>query len=131
MIGALIPVLAPLLDRLVGHLFPDPAERQKAIMEALGKLTENDIEQLRVNAAEAGHASIFVAGWRPFIGWTCGAALAYTYILVPFLIFGFAVADRPLPALPTMDDSLWELVFGMLGMGALRTFEKIKGGILK
>ena len=131
MFAALIPVLAPLLDRLVGHLCPDPAERQQAIMEALGKLTENDIEQLRVNTAEAGHASIFVAGWRPFIGWTCGAALAYTYILVPFLTFGFALADQAMPVLPMLDGNLWELMFGMLGMGALRTFEKVKGVVGK
>lgn len=126
---AVLGMLAPLLDRILGAVLPDPEARQKAVMEALGKLTENDVKQLEVNAAEAANPSVFVAGWRPFIGWVCGGALAYTYILVPFLTFGFAVAGKPLPTLPVLDGALWELMFGMLGMGALRTFEKIKGAV--
>ncbi len=124
---ALLALLAPLLDKILGHVLPDPAERQRAVLEALGRLTENDIAQLRVNAAEAEHPSVFVAGWRPFIGWTCGVALAYAYVVVPFLTFGFSVAGQALPTLPLLDGNLWELMFGMLGMGALRTFEKVKG----
>lgn len=126
---ALIGALAPLLDRVLGSIFPDPAERQKAVMDTLSKLTENDLAQLQVNAAEAASPSVFVAGWRPFIGWVCGVALAYTYIAVPFVTFGFSWAGHPLPKLPVLDDNLWELMFGMLGMGALRTFEKVKGAV--
>ena len=124
---AFLGVLAPILDRILGAVLPDPAARQKAIMDALGKLQDSDIEQLKVNAAEASHASIFVAGWRPFIGWVCGVALAYQYVAVPIIMWVGYWVGHPIPKPPTLDDALWELMMGMLGMGALRSLEKIKG----
>lgn len=124
---AFLGVLAPILDRILGAVLPDPEARQKAIMDALGKLQDSDIEQLKVNAAEATHASIFVAGWRPFIGWTCGAALAYQYVAVPIIMWIGYATGHPIPKPPALDDALWELMMGMLGMGALRSLEKIKG----
>jgi len=123
----ILAVLAPILDRILGSVLPDPEARQKAIMDALGKLQDSDIEQLKVNAQEAGHSSLFVAGWRPFIGWTCGAALAYQYVLVPIVIWASYWSGHPFPAPPSIDNVLWELMFGMLGMGALRSLEKVKG----
>lgn len=83
--------------------------------------------QLEVNKVEAQHGSVFVSGWRPFIGWVCGGALAFQYVLAPISIYLFAVAGYALEAPPMLDNSLWELVLGMLGMGAMRTFEKMGG----
>ena len=82
---------------------------------------------MTVNAAEATNSSLFVAGWRPFIGWVCGGALLYTYILVPLATAGFAAAGHPLPKLPALDGNLWELMFGMLGMAGWRSLDKLKG----
>ena len=124
---ALLGILGPILDRILGSVLPDPAARQKAVMDALGKLQDSDIEQLKVNAAEAGHTSIFVAGWRPAVGWVCALALAYTYLIVPLVMWFSYAIGQPIPKPPVLDDALWELMMGLLGMGALRSLEKIKG----
>src|SRR6056300_1424391 len=89
---------------------------------------EAAMAQVDVNKAEAQHRSIFVAGWRPFIGWTCGVALAYHFVLAPLILFGAGWAGATIPELPTFDmDSLMTVLLGMLGLGGMRTFEKAKG----
>jgi len=86
------------------------------------------MSQVEVNKAEASHRSIFVAGWRPFIGWTCGVALAYHFILAPLIIFGVAWYGAEIPEIPAFDmDSLMTVLLGMLGLGGMRSFEKAKG----
>ncbi len=83
--------------------------------------------QADINKQEAAHASIFVAGWRPFIGWVCGTAFAYHYILQPFLVFTLTAAGHPVN-LPTFDmGALITVLGGMLGLAGMRTFEKNKG----
>jgi hypothetical protein len=131
MFAALIPLLGPLVERMVG-LIPDPNAREKARAEMMQQLLEvfakADQAQLEVNKAEAASGSVFVAGWRPFIGWVCGAALAYQYILRPALTGLFdALGIVHAPVLIGLDDNLWQLLLAMLGMGGLRTFEKMKG----
>ena len=74
-----------------------------------------------VNAAEAQHRSIFVAGWRPFIGWICGLAFAFHYIALPLIL---TYTDHTPPAFDT--NSLFTVLMGMLGLGGLRTYEKLK-----
>lgn len=127
MFAALLPLLTPLIGRLV-DLIPDPVAREKERAAAIAQLTtqlmQADAGQSEINRAEAGHASLFVAGWRPFIGWVCGAALAYQYVLVPLGMWSAFLAGHPLPKPPTLDDTLWQLMFGMLGMGALRSIDK-------
>jgi hypothetical protein len=84
--------------------------------------------QADVNKQEAQHRNIWVAGWRPFIGWVCGVALAWHFVLAPVVLFVAAWADVQLPTLPAFDmDSLMTVLLGMLGLGGLRTFEKHKG----
>jgi hypothetical protein len=111
------------LDKFV----PDPAAKAQAEKELRDSLQGWDKQQNDVNQAEAGNASMFVAGWRPFIGWVCGSALAYQYVIVPLAMWATMWAGYPLPKPPTLDDTLWQLMFGMLGMGGLRTLEKMKG----
>jgi hypothetical protein len=127
MLAALIPLLAPILDKVLGAVLPDPQAKAKAIADVLGLLQQSDLGQMEVNRQEAAHASMFVAGWRPFIGWCCGLALAYQFIAAPIAIWIGFVVGHPVPKPPTLDDNLWQLMFGMLGMGALRSFEKLKG----
>ncbi len=118
---------AKLLDKFI----PDEGEAAKARAELEQQLLQAETEarqgQLEINKAEATHNSIFVAGWRPFIGWVCGLGIAWVFLVQPVTIwagaaFGFGVN---IPMIPS--EGLFELVFAMLGMGGLRTFEKMKG----
>lgn len=92
------------------------------------RLHEQMMGQIEVNKAEAQHASIFVAGWRPFIGWVGGVGIAYTFVLAPFIefiargVFGY-VQDMPMPD----TGQLMTLVMAMLGVGAMRSFDKLQG----
>ena len=84
--------------------------------------------QLEINKAEAQSRNMFVAGWRPFVGWTCGVALAWHFIGVPVTTFFVSWFGLEIPELPQFDmDSLMTVLLGMLGLGGLRTFEKAKG----
>jgi hypothetical protein len=98
------------------------------IREAIkGKELEPDklIElQTKINAVEAQHRTLFVAGWRPFIGWICGVALAYNFVIRDLFIWVTQTNEAP-PALQM--DHLMTVLLGMLGLGGLRTYEKIKG----
>ena len=82
--------------------------------------------QTKINLAEASHRTLFVAGWRPFIGWTCGLALAYHFILQPILSLILVISGITVD-LPEFDmSSLMTVLMGMLGLGGLRTYEKVK-----
>lgn len=89
--------------------------------------------QLGVNQAEAASTSMFVAGWRPAVGWTCGLAFAYTYVVLPLLqfgvyTFGTATMVAQLKGLPVLDiGTMMPVLFGMLGMGYMRTLDKQNG----
>jgi len=132
---ALLPVVGKVIDRI----FPDPAQKAEANL-ALMKLTqESDLAeldsatktalgQMDVNKQEAQHSSIFVAGWRPFVGWVCGAALAYSFILLPVMKWGAFLAGVDVKEAPELDmASLITILGGMLGLGVLRTKEKMDG----
>ena len=80
--------------------------------------------QTKINAVEAQHRTLFVAGWRPFIGWICGVALAYNFVIRDLFIWITKTTEAP-PALQM--DHLMTVLLGMLGLGGLRTYEKIKG----
>ena len=81
---------------------------------------ENAIAQLKVNEREAAHQSMFVAGWRPFIGWTCGTAMAFNYLIVPIADgFGFQMTVLDIT-------TMFPVLMGMLGFAGLRTYEKVK-----
>ena len=130
---ALDPISAALDlgNTLITRIFPDPAQAANAKLELLKLQQSGDLAtmtaQTDINKEEAKSGSLFVSGWRPAIGWVCALALFYQYLLKPLAIgllpsFGFIA-----PPLPGLDDNLWQLMMGMLGMGGLRTFEKIQG----
>ncbi|MFN8996065.1 MAG: 3TM-type holin [Pseudomonadota bacterium] len=131
MIPAIITALVPALGTLVDRLIPDKAEAEKARLDMEAALVkaanEAAMAQVEVNKIEAAHSSVFVAGWRPAIGWVCAAALAWAFIVAPVATWGMAVfgVRETLPAIGT--DNLFELVLAMLGLGGLRTFEKMRG----
>lgn len=123
----LIPVLGQVLDKI----FPDQTQANEAKAKLIELQMNGELQkiagQLEVNKAEAQNSNLFVAGWRPAIGWVCALALFYQFIVRPLIAWGFAIYGHPLPPMPGLDDMLWELLFGMLGLGSLRTVEKVKG----
>jgi len=132
MIQALLPSILPALTNIVSRFLPEDKEaRAKAEREIENQLANHlakiDIAQLEINKTEAAHRSIFVAGWRPFIGWSCGISLCWTYVCVPILQF-ILVQTGNVIELPSLDMSqMMPVLMGMLGLGGLRTFEKFKG----
>ena len=115
-ISALIGPVSAILDKVI----PDKDLREKLSHEIATMADKQMSAQIEVNKIEAAHKSLFVAGWRPAIGWICGLALLYSTIISPILGIWFTV--------PVVDTSLLTTVLmGMLGLGAMRTFEKTKG----
>lgn len=128
-IGAAIPGILALLSDVFDGLDGQQKVKAEQAMKLL-EMAQSDAEgQRQVNQAEASHRSIFVAGWRPFIGWICGLSLCYAFLLQPLLVSLLPVIapdfSGTLPEFPM--DYLMELMLGMLGIGGLRTFEKWKG----
>jgi hypothetical protein len=119
-----IGAVADLATGIINKIWPDKSEAEKQQMIAAVSLVQGQIE---VNRAEATNPSIFVAGWRPAVGWVCAAAMGYQFVARPFIAFAFAAWGHQLPDLPGIDGQLWELLAGMLGLGGLRSFEKVKG----
>ena len=115
-------VVANIIDKVAGHVdkFTLDKEEQAQLIQEINKA------QIEVNKIEAGQTNIFVSGWRPFVGWTCGIALCYHFVLQPFLMFVFFAIGKPME-LPVFDmTTLTTVLMGMLGLGGLRTYEKVK-----
>lgn len=133
--GAAIEATSNLLSGILKRVFPEKVSEETALklnQELTLALINGELQpmlaQLNVNEKEAEHDSIFVAGWRPFIGWVCGSALAYQFILQPFAVFALATLKIDVGPLPVLDyGSLSTVLMGMLGLGAMRSYEKIKG----
>lgn len=124
-------LVAPALDKAMG-LIPNPNARARAREElelTLATATQQaSLAQMEINKTEAAHRSLFVAGWRPFIGWVCGVGIFWAFVGHPLAQWIADLARPGLVELPSFNtDVLLELVLAMLGMGSLRTWEKIKG----
>jgi len=115
--------VADLITTTINKIWPDKSEQEKLAMAHAFSLIQG---QLQVNQTEAANPSMFVAGWRPSIGWVCSLALLYQFVLRPLIEFAYLAAGHPLANMPGIDNNLWELLAGMLGLGGLRTFEKAK-----
>lgn len=129
------------VGRVADNLITSDKERLDARLELrkLGleeqRMDANLLQgQQAINQVEAASGSLFVAGWRPAVGWVCVAALTYQFLLYPMLVWGWTAlqAGGVVPATlanpPMLEtDSLYMLLFGILGIGGLRTAEKIKG----
>lgn len=121
---AIDSAIADLAETVITRIWPDKSEAEKQQLAAAVQLVQG---QMDINKAEAASGSVFIGGWRPAIGWVCAAALACQYIARPLLVWAGIVTGHNWPMLPGLDDNLWELMLGMLGMGGLRTLEKVKG----
>jgi len=124
-VTALFEVGSKVLDRVL----PDPAQQAAAKLELL-KLQQNGelaqiTGQMDINKVEAASSSLFVSGWRPSVGWVCGAGFAVQFVIGPLAEWGAALAGHPVK-FPQMDTgTMMPLLLGMLGLGGLRTAEKL------
>lgn len=126
-------ILGPIFEMgrtLIDRFLPDPEKRREAEMELLRMAADGELKQvlaqLEINAREAQHPSVWVAGWRPFFGWAGGVGFVYAVIGQPLLAWAAAIKGWPAP--PSLNlDLLWVVVTGMLGIGGLRSLEKVKG----
>ena len=118
--------LLGIADTVADSLFETEDAKAKARVAVIGALQRVDLAQLQLTTTEAQHRSLFVAGWRPAIGWVCAFAVAYQFVIHPLLTWGFLVSEASLPPLHSFDAFLWELMFGMLGIAGLRTVEKVR-----
>ena len=128
-----------MIQALIGHAtkllgkFIEDKDTKNKLAHELATMAERHAQelaksQIEVNKAEAQSRHWFVASWRPFIGWTCGIALMWHFVLSQFILFFATMFGFDLPALPEFDmGSLMTVLMGMLGLGGLRTFEKYKG----
>lgn len=133
----ILSLLLPLITSVVGKVIPDAgkaaevnAELQRALISQQGEIDKAVAEaakaQAEINMKEAEHPSLFVSGWRPFVGWVCGIACAYCFLVQPILAWISALAVVAAP--PVLDiGTLVSLLGGLLGLGTLRTVEKAKG----
>lgn len=136
------PLVAPILaigQQLIDRLFPDPGQKAEAQFKLLelaqngelaqvGAAVQMSQAQAEVNKAEAGSGDPYTRRWRPTIGYVIGAALGFHYILNPLLLWIAALigSDVKPPAIE-LDEHLWELILGMLGLAGWRTLDKVRG----
>ena len=117
--------------KLIDRLWPDPNKAAEAKMKLLELQQTGELQiiagQLKINETEAQHSSVFVAGWRPFVGWTCGASFALHFVAFPILNFILVTLGHVEVKLTFDMTTLLTVLGGMLGIGALRTVEKIQG----
>src|SRR6056300_361662 len=129
-LNALIGPVTGLLDKFI-----EDKDQKAALAHEVATMAQNHAQelskgQLEVNKVEAAHNSLFVAGWRPFIGWTCGLGMFGNFITIPFSNFILALLeyDIVIPLVPL--ETMMPVLMGMLGLGAMRTYEK-KAGVSK
>jgi|TARA_R110002012_G_scaffold18278_1_gene67448 hypothetical protein len=127
LLGSLVQPVTGLLDKFI-----EDKDQKNQLAHEISTMAERHAQelakgQLEINKAEAQSRNVFIAGWRPFIGWTCGVAMAYNYVIHPILMFTLAQFNY-LVAIPALDLSeMMPVLMGMLGLGGLRSFEKYKG----
>lgn len=122
--------LAPLAKDIIDKIWPDKSEQEKQQLLEQFQIVQGQLAlqkgQVDVNKAEATNPNWFVAGWRPFVGWVCGAGLAYQFIGLPLITWASTFAKIPPP--PAIDTAtLIQLLVALLGLGGMRTYEKMTG----
>ena len=133
-----ISILLGIGSKVIDRLWPDPAQRDAAKLELLKMQQSGDlaqltaetslmVEQIKVNAAEAQNPSLFVSGWRPGVGWVCVAACGWNWIGLPVAKVIAVILGHPIDLAPADLTEMLPILMGMLGLGGLRTIEKLQG----
>lgn len=126
-----LAIVTELGAKLIDKLFPDPKQKAEATLRLMELQQSGDLAQIagqiELDKMEASNPKLFVSGWRPFVGWVCASGLAIQFILAPVLEWGSTLAGTPLK-LPPLDMSVMlTLLVGMLGLGGMRTVERLNG----
>ena len=116
--------ISDLAGTVINKIWPDKSEAEKQQLAAAVMVVQG---QLDINKVEAASPSVFVSGWRPFIGWVCGSACAWNWIGLPIAKTGLALWGHSLDLAAADLTEMMPVLLGMLGLGALRTVEKING----
>lgn len=119
-----VGAVADLASNVISKIWPDKTEQEKQQLAAAVMVVQGQID---INKAEAANPSVFVSGWRPAIGWVCGAACAWNWVLLPVAKVAAIALGHPLGLAPADLSEMWPLLLGMLGLGGLRSVEKISG----
>jgi hypothetical protein len=118
-------------NTLITRIFPDPAQADAAKLELLKLQQSGELAsmtaQTDINKEEAKNASILVSGWRPFVGWVCGSAFALHFLLIPIANFILVANNHKEVVLAFDMQTLLTLLMGLLGLGGMRTYEKVQG----
>jgi len=130
-----IGAVSTLADSAVKRIWPDATEVEKAKLAQLTQDMQNEFlllaGQMDTNKLEAQNASVFVSGWRPFVGWVCGAGLAYAALIEPIGRFVAVVGFKYAGVFPVLDtDITLQILLGLLGLAGMRSFEK-KAGVAR
>lgn len=124
---SLVTPIAGLLDKFVEDKDQKAALAHEIATIADKQANEQAVAQIELNSVEAAHQSLFVAGWRPAVGWVCALAMLLNFILIPFINLGLDFAGLDL-TLDLIDmETMIPVLFSMLGLGGMRTAEKLKG----
>jgi hypothetical protein len=116
--------LSGLINTAVNKIWPDKTEAEKQQLAAAVMVVQG---QMDINKVEAANPSVFVSGWRPFIGWTCGGACAWNWIGLPIAKLAAVILGHSIELSPADLTEMMPVLLGMLGLGGLRTLEKFKG----
>lgn len=119
-----VGAVADLVNTAINRIWPDKTEQQKQELAAAVMVVQG---QIATNQEEAKNPSIFVSGWRPFIGWVCGCACAWNWIVLKIALFVAASLGHAVDLRPADLSEMWPVLLGMLGLGGLRTVERING----
>ena len=128
LLGKLVDPVSNILDKVV-----EDKDQKARLAHEIATMAERHAQelargQIEINKEEAKSRNIFIAGWRPFVGWTCGLALFWHFLGLPVTLFVTGWFNLQPPPLPEFDmQSLMTVLLGMLGLGGMRTFEKFKG----
>ena len=128
LLGKLVDPVSNILDKVV-----EDKDQKAKLAHEIATMAERHAQelargQIEINKEEAKSRNIFIAGWRPFVGWTCGLALFWHFLGLPVTLFITGWFDLQHPPLPEFDmNSLMTVLLGMLGLGGMRSFEKFKG----
>ena len=130
MLGTLVSTILPIAETVIDRVVPDKNAKARALQDLEHMLveaeTKGQLALIEVNKIEAASRSVWTSGWRPFIGWSCGFAMAYAYGVQPILVFVLAQSGY-LIDLPRVElGEMMPILLGMLGLGGLRSFEKYK-----
>jgi len=116
--------VSELIGTAINKIWPDKSEAEKQQLAAAVMVVQGQID---INKNEAGNPSVFVSGWRPFIGWVCGTACAWNWIGLPIAKVIIVILGYKLDLSPANLNEMMPVLLGMLGLGGLRTLEKING----